>query len=139
MFLTRLIYVSTITEKFGPSSLQDILNVGRLNNTKNGITGMLCFNNKYFIQCLEGSRKDVNDAYRRIVNDDRHSNIVILEYNQINYREFSDWCMGCIPTSKFTDPLILKFSKSIEFRPYEMSGTSVYMLLLEFKKDHTSF
>ena len=139
MFLKRLIYVSTITDHFGPSSLEDILKSGRENNTKNGITGLLCFKNKYFIQCLEGSRKEVNETYNRILNDGRHSNVVLLEYSDINVREFNDWCMGYIPTSKLTDPLILKFSKSNEFNPYDMSSTSAYMLILEFKKTHKSF
>lgn len=139
MPLTRLIYVSTVSEKFSSSSLEDILKAGRVNNTKNGITGMLCFQKKYFIQCLEGSRQAVNETYKKILNDDRHSNVVILEYNQINVREFNDWCMGYIPTSHFTEPLILKFSTSKEFNPYDMSSVSVEMLLLEFKQTHTSF
>lgn len=139
MFLTRLIYASTITENFASTSLEDILKVGRINNTNNGITGMLCFNNKYFIQCLEGSRKAVNDTYNKILTDERHTDIMLLEYSQIDERVFSDWCMGCIPKSKFTDPLILKFSASIDFNPYDMSSSSVYQLLLEFKKDHISF
>ncbi|PKG37301.1 BLUF domain-containing protein [Psychromonas sp. Urea-02u-13] len=139
MFLTRLIYVSTATEKFASSSLEDILQVGRLNNTKNGITGMLCFKEKYFIQCLEGSRKAINHTYNKILKDERHTNVVLLEYSQINVREFNDWCMGYIPTSHFTEPLILKYSKSAVFRPYDMSRASAYMLLLEFKKNYTSF
>lgn len=139
MFLTRLIYVSTITDKFSSSSLEDILRIGRVNNTKNGITGMLCFKEKYFIQCLEGSRKAINHTYNKILQDERHSNIVLLAYSQIDAREFNDWCMGYIPTSHFTDPLILKFSKSIDFKPYEMSSESANMLLLEFKKNFTSF
>lgn len=139
MFLIRLIYASTTSDGFEHSSLQNILDVSRLNNTTNGITGMLCFHNKYFLQCLEGSRKAVNDAYKMILNDDRHHNVVILEYTQIDVREFSDWCLGCIPTSKFTDPLLLKFSKSTRFNPYEMSGSSAHKLLLAFKKAHTSF
>ncbi|PKF61126.1 blue light sensor protein [Psychromonas sp. psych-6C06] len=139
MPLTRLIYVSTITDKFEASSLEDILRIGRKNNSKNGITGMLCFQRKYFIQCLEGSRKAINETYNKIINDERHTDIMILEYNPIHVREFNDWCMGYIPTSQFTDPLILKFSTSVDFNPYDMSSTSVDMLMLEFKKTHLSF
>lgn len=139
MFLTRLIYVSTITDNFGSSSLEDILKIGRANNSNNGITGMLCFKNKFFIQCLEGSRTAVNATYNRIIKDQRHCNVILLEYSPIEVREFNDWCMGYIPTSKFTDPLILKFSKSSEFTPYDMTGSSVYKLMLEFKKNYKSF
>lgn len=139
MFLSRLVYVSTITDKFGPSSLEDILKIGRRNNTKNGITGMLCFKEKYFIQCLEGPQEEVNQAYSRIIRDERHSDVTLLEYSQINVREFSDWCMGYIPTSHVTAPLILKYSKCTKFNPYDMSGGSAYKLLLEFKNSYTSY
>jgi len=139
MFLTRLIYVSTITEKFGDTSLEDILKIGRVNNTKKGITGMLYFKNKYFIQCLEGERSLINETYNKIRNDERHCNIVLLEYSQIEMREFKDWCMGYIPSSKLTDDLILQFSPTAEFTPYEMSGASANLLMLEFKKNFKSF
>ncbi|GLS92092.1 hypothetical protein GCM10007916_31620 [Psychromonas marina] len=139
MFLTRLIYVSTITDKFGTTSLEDILKVGRVNNTKNGITGMLCFKDEYFIQCLEGSRDAINQTYNKILTDERHSNVVMLEYTPIDVRDFNDWCMGYIPTSQFTDPLILKFSTSLPFNPYQLSGIGAHQLLLEFKKNFTSF
>jgi hypothetical protein len=139
MFLTRLIYVSTITDKFGSTSLEDILKIGRVNNTKKGITGMLCFKNKYFIQCLEGERNRVNQTYNKIRNDERHSNVVLIEYTQIEEREFKDWCMGYIPSSKMTDDIILQFSPSVEFTPYDMSATSANLLMLEFKKNFKSF
>ncbi|MFT6154311.1 MAG: hypothetical protein ACJA1X_001663 [Bermanella sp.] len=56
MFLTRLVYASTISENFNCDDIEGILAVARKNNKQNNITGMLCFNRKYFLQCLKGSR-----------------------------------------------------------------------------------
>ncbi|EGQ9189867.1 blue light sensor protein, partial [Vibrio cholerae] len=42
--------------------------------------------------------------------------------------------MGYIPISSITKPLVLKFSSSSDFNPYQLSDSSAYMLLLELKK-----
>ncbi|MFK3866568.1 BLUF domain-containing protein [Pseudoalteromonas rhizosphaerae] len=133
MFLTRLIYASTITEHFNPSSLEEIIEKAALNNEKNNVTGMLCFNRKYFLQCIEGSRTNVNKTYNKILNDKRHTEIILLDYSEINAREFSNWSMGYVPTSRLSAQINLKFSGSSEFSPYKISGASAYMMMLELK------
>ena len=133
MFLTRLVYASTISEDFNCDDIEDILAVARKNNKQNNITGMLCFNRKYFLQCLEGSRTNVNNAYHKILNDNRHSRIVMLDYKEITMREFSAWAMGYMPESSLTAPTNLKYSGKSEFIPYEMSGESAHQMMLELK------
>lgn len=133
MFLTRLVYASTISEDFNCDDIEGILAVARKNNKQNNITGMLCFNRKYFLQCLEGSRTNVNNAYHKILNDNRHSRIVMLDYKEITMREFSDWAMGYMPESSLTAPTNLKYSGKSEFIPYEMSGESAHQMMLALK------
>ena len=134
MFLTRLIYASTKTEHFNSASLEEIIEKAASNNEKNDITGMLCFNRNYFLQCIEGSRTNVNKTYNKILNDKRHTQIILLDYSEINTREFSNWSMGYVPTSKLSAQINLKFSGSSEFSPYKISGASAYMMMLELKK-----
>ena len=133
MFLTRLIYVSTVTDFINESSLEDILKKARLHNAKNGMTGILCFSNNYFIQCIEGSRESVNETYNKIVTDTRHSNIVIIEYCEIYSREFSSWDMAYVPATKNMGPINLKFSTSTEFNPYNIPGSAAFQMLLELR------
>ena len=133
MFLTRLVYTSTISENFSPEDIESILAVARENNGENNVTGMLCFNRKYFLQCLEGSRTEVNNTYHKILNDQRHSNIIMLEYKEINSREFSNWSMGYMPESSLTSPINLKFSGTPKFDSYEMSGESAHEMMLNLK------
>lgn len=97
------------------------------------MTGLLCFNNK-FLQCLEGSRQAVNDTYHHILNDDRHSNIIMLNYTEIIVREFEQWSMGYMPQSSMTSPITLKHSGTPNFAPYEMSGESAHCLMLALKE-----
>ena len=134
MFLTRLIYVSTISENTAQAPLDDILKVARDKNTKNNLTGMLCFTRKYFLQCLEGSRTKVNETYNKILKDNRHDNLIILDYSEIKEREFSDWSMGYVPSSNMAATINLMFSGSKEFNPYDLPGNSAHLMMLELKK-----
>ncbi len=133
MFLVRLIYASKISSGFGPKDIENILQSARTYNVKTNVTGMLCFSNDYFLQCLEGSRTAVNNTYQQILNDKRHQNVIMLNYTQIPEREFEKWSMGYVPQSKLTESLNLKFSGSIDFNPFKMSGESAYLLMLALK------
>ena len=133
MFLTRILYASTVTEQFKPNDIEDILSKARKNNEKADITGMLCFSSKYFLQCIESSRTNVNVLYHKILNDKRHSNIVLLDYNEISEREFYDWSMSYVPNAKITTAINLKYSESSVFDPYQMSGNSAHKMMLELR------
>ena len=133
MFLVRLIYASKITDGFGPKDIENILQSARTYNVKTHVTGMLCFSNKYFLQCLDGSRTAVNNTYQQILNDKRHHNVIMLNYTQIPEREFEKWSMGYVPQSRVTESLNLKFSGSVDFNPFKMSGESAHLLMLALK------
>ncbi|AUL73997.1 blue light sensor protein [Pseudoalteromonas sp. 13-15] len=133
MFLVRLIYASKISDGFGPKDIENILQSARTYNVKTHVTGMLCFSNEYFLQCLEGSRTAVNNTYQQILNDKRHHNVIMLNYTQIPEREFEKWSMGYVPQSRVTQSLNLKFSGSVDFNPFKMSGESAHLLMLALK------
>jgi hypothetical protein len=133
MFLVRLIYASKITDGFGPKDIENILQSARTYNVKTHVTGMLCFSNEYFLQCLEGSRTAVNNTYQQILNDKRHHNVIMLNYTQIPEREFEKWSMGYVPQSRVTQSLNLKFSGSVDFNPFKMSGESAHLLMVALK------
>lgn len=134
MYLVRLIYKSKVREGFDPKDIETILNKARVNNAKKNVTGLLCFNKKHFLQCLEGSRKVVNDVYHKILNDERHSDIILLNYSEIEEREFDEWSMAYMPQSSLTSPLNLKYSGTPNVDPYEISGESAYRLICALKK-----
>lgn len=134
MSLIRLVYASSTSGQLTHSDVEQILESAKANNFEQGVTGILYFNNNYFLQCLEGDRERVNILYNSIVNDPRHQKIVILDYQEIHNRDFQEWSMGYVPISSATKPLTLKYSTTHEFNPYEITGNSAYMLLLELKK-----
>lgn len=133
MFLVRLVYASEVVRPVTDGDLEQILESAREKNKVAGITGMLCFHRKYFLQCLEGSRTQVNKAYQRILKDTRHSNIVILDYQELVVREFNSWSMGYMPESKLTEEINMRYSGTSEFTPFEMLGESCHKMMVELK------
>ncbi len=133
MFLVRLVYASTISEGFGEADIEDILSKAKHHNSQNCVTGVLCFNRKFFLQCLEGSRSKVNFTYHKILNDHRHHKVVLLDYKEIAQREFAEWSMGYMPESSLTTPINTKYSGTPEFDPYAMSGESSHQLMLTLR------
>ncbi|ARN73013.1 BLUF domain-containing protein [Oceanicoccus sagamiensis] len=131
MFLVRLVYASRKSPDFNESDIEQLLASARKHNLANHVTGLLCFNRKYFLQCLEGSRARVNATYHNILNDPRHNDIVMLDYREVDSRKFDAWSMGYMPESSLTTPLNLRYSGTPEFDPYDMSGESAYQMMLE--------
>lgn len=131
MFLVQLVYVSKAREKLNDRDIEAILSLSKTNNEKKAITGLLSFNHNYFLQCLEGSRSEVNKTYQSILNDPRHTDAVILNYESIDYRYFGGWSMAYVPSSSLTQERILTYGNSKEFTPYNMSGESALLLLSE--------
>lgn len=134
MYLVQLVYASKVADNFNEKDIVNILETARKHNAKLDISGILCFNSKYFLQCLEGSRSAVNALYRKILNDSRHEEVIMLGYQQIACREFSDWAMGYIPNTCLTRELTLKYSGSANFDPYKMSQESAHGLLIALRE-----
>ncbi|MDU0112701.1 BLUF domain-containing protein [Psychrosphaera aquimarina] len=136
--LSRIIYTSTISNDITPKEIEKILTKAQSNNDKKDITGMLYFSRNKFLQCLEGGRVSINETYHTILNDTRHSNIILLNYEEISQRVFSNWSMAYVPESSLSAPINLKYSNSTIFNPSEMSSESIYKMMLELKDVLTS-
>jgi hypothetical protein len=159
MFLVRLIYASTACGNLNATDFQNILTASIRNNRQGNITGMLSCDGRYFLQCLEGSRKAVNETYTRILNDPRHSDVVLLSYGEIPSRHFGEWAMGYVALTSNAEiqrdvllrlvlnpddapsdkprvqslPIprtkFLKYSTKSEFEPYSLSEDGSLALL----------
>jgi hypothetical protein len=127
--LVRLLYASRAVDA-GPEAIESILAQSREFNPANGITGVLCYGNGVFLQCLEGGRVEVNELYRRIVGDTRHRDVTLVQYDEILERRFGGWSMGQVNLSKSNQAQLLKYSERLELDPYALSG-KVSLALLE--------
>ena len=131
--LVRLLYASRATESFTIDGLGAILKTSRENNSRDGITGVLCCcaNARVFMQVLEGGRGPVSALYNRIGRDDRHDDIELLAYEEIGERSFSGWSMGQVNMSRLNPAVVLKYSQSAVLDPYAFSGKASLALFNE--------
>ena len=128
--LVRLLYVSRALDPDASAATDSILAVAREHNMANGITGILCYGGGIYLQAIEGGRNQVNNLYAQIVSDKRHTDVVLLNYEEIAERRFGGWTMGQVNLSKLNTSVVLKYSELPVLDPYAVSG-HVSLALLE--------
>lgn len=91
--MLQLTYISSAVPR-ADVNIEEILKVSRLNNGVAGVTGLLLFDGRRFLQALEGEATLVNATYQRIKADPRHRAIVLLSSNEVQSRAFGAWSMA---------------------------------------------
>jgi hypothetical protein len=132
--LVRLVYVSYANSVMSEQEVGEILEKSKINNSKKNISGVLMYSDRYFFQCLEGERKDVNKTYLRIAADTRHSRCMQVEYSQVDCRLFANWSMEYVAYNGVADQLFAKYSENGMFMPYEFSAGQAVGLLTELSQ-----
>ncbi len=116
--LCRLVYISRITSTglSSPSTLNDISETAVDSNHTNNITGILCYGNGYFFQCVEGSEQALTNLKNRLLVDDRHKDLEILDFSEITERRFGSWSLRSITLERWMtkDP---ELKKLMPFKP----------------------
>ena len=115
-------YASRAAEGLKPEAVNAILKKSTTNNPALGVTGVLCFSGTVFLQVLEGGRSQVSRLYNRIAQDPRHTDVVLLSYDEIDERSFAGWAMGQVNMNKLNPALLLKYSEAAVLDPYAVSG-----------------
>ncbi|MEO8524651.1 MAG: BLUF domain-containing protein [Caldimonas sp.] len=131
--LVRLMYASRAVESVDDHALASILKKSKERNVVSGVTGVLCFcaNARIFLQVLEGGRNTVSGLYNRISQDPRHSEVALLNYEEIGERNFSGWSMGQVNMNRLNPSLLLKYSETAVLDPYSVSGKASLALFNE--------
>lgn len=132
--LTRLIYYSTVAKIDGISEINKILEKSKDNNAERSVTGMLFFNEKYFIQVLEGDRKKVTELMLKIAQDDRHSDIVLVDVSEIGERKFHGWEMVYAGRMKMDNQTLMRFAPHRKFDPDELT-TDNFKAMIDYFYD----
>lgn len=93
--IIQLVYVSSLSLKgrLSVSIFDEIEAQASLNNQQKGITGVLCYGNGQFLQCIEGKKASIVALTTRIFSDKRHKNAEVLLLSVIEQRRFVDWRM----------------------------------------------
>ena len=116
--LCQLVYLSHITSTglSNASTLNDIAEVSIKHNNVDNITGILCYGNGYFLQCVEGTEQALTNLKNRLLVDDRHKDLMILDFSVIAERRFAGWSLRSITLERWmvSEPKLKSF---VPFRP----------------------
>ncbi len=122
------------------SIIQDIVEIAKKKNAETHITGVLFFQDRQFLQVIEGEEEDLRALMESISNDKRHQNIKILLDSEEKDRGFSAWKMDQIQLGKgkhFDAAYLEAITKSFEKLMMPSCDTLVYFykaLLQERKR-----
>jgi hypothetical protein len=98
MDLYRMSYISKNTiatsKEEIESEVKSILASATKNNPSLDITGALLFSGGYFCQTIEGPEDSIEELFETIQMDDRHGEVTVLHFEEIEERGFSDWSMA---------------------------------------------
>ena len=96
--LYQFVYISRVTFNgwSGFNILQDISKKALKNNSLDDVTGILCYGNGFFFQCVEGSEQALTNLKNRILADSRHKNLRLLDFSAITERRFTHWSLHCL-------------------------------------------
>jgi hypothetical protein len=86
-----------------------------------------------FLQVLEGSRRVISQTYNRILLDKRHVNAELIDFSEIEHRDFALWSMKVVQlgTQAEVRDIILKYSSTDTFSPISMTGRQSLNFLRE--------
>jgi hypothetical protein len=97
--LKSITYTSLAALDLGTEDLAAIHQTARHFNALDGITGLLVFDGKRFLQIVEGSDEAVDSLIARLRSDPRHSAIEVRDERHVDRRSFPDWSMELVEVS----------------------------------------
>ena len=110
----QLTYVSTQTRDMNAADLIGMLNQAQIANDLLGITGLLLHREDSFFQIIEGNQDSVENLFKKIESDSRHTRVEVMFRGDTKGREFPDWKMGFLELDGIDVRMLPAFSKFLE-------------------------
>jgi hypothetical protein len=92
--MRRIVYASRALHDFDDEELLALLGRARATNQQGGVTGMLVYSARSFLQLIEGEDDQVEVVWDRIRTDGRHTDLRVLLDGPVSVRQFDAWTMG---------------------------------------------
>lgn len=134
-----LVYVSSASRLMNDAELEEILRVSRVNNQRDGITGMLLYKDGNIMQALEGPEEKVLLLTEKIRRDPRHYGLQVLLRDHIRERQFDRWAMAFqkldpLPIGS-PDGLSDFLDDEVAPQAFRSNPAKAYRLLLSFRNN----
>lgn len=127
--LHRLIYASEATRPMDANTVNQLLAKARAANARRDITGALVLDAQHFLQVLEGSRAQLSSLYSRLVADERHRALLLIEFAPIAERSFVGWNMAFAAADEATAGVLRRYTSGGRLNPEALSPTAALNVL----------
>lgn len=111
------------------AEIRRILDISRRNNMAASVTGALLFNNGCFAQVLEGDYAAVERTFERIQMDERHADVVPLQFEAVAARNFNNWSMAYVGAAASDSVRFGGLAGESGFDPARMDAEAVFRSL----------
>ena len=125
----RLVYASVAHPDLKLSELDSVIRVSERNNARDGVSGALICAEGCFLQILEGNRRQLSHTFARILRDERHSHVCLIEFAESEERQFSTWAMRHL---SFQPDQLHKAVGMREFDPLNWTAKQCYAFFLRY-------
>jgi hypothetical protein len=127
----HLIYASRAKEGLALKELQAVLDAAEIFNTENNITGALVFGRGMFLQVIEGERTRLSTLYHKLLKDERHMNIELMEFQEKPAREFPAWRMKLVRLPESNAGKSPRSLQGQPFDPFKLTAQTAIEVLKE--------
>ena len=90
--ISQYLYIST-APSLARSDVDAILEASQRNNAARGVTGLLLYNGRNFLQLLEGDESELVSLMVKISHDPRHTGISMIDRKMVDERVCPNWAM----------------------------------------------
>lgn len=99
----HIIYLSQATTAMTEDELAALLAQARQANEQRGVTGLLVYGDRQFLQVMEGEAEVLMPLYEHIAKDRRHTGLIKMADKPVAQRSFADWSMAfrAVPAEQF--------------------------------------
>ncbi|WP_237153573.1 BLUF domain-containing protein [Oryzibacter oryziterrae] len=134
MSLSRLVFFSRTNIKIGESAgmIRGMLQACSEYSPVSGLTGGLVFNEKFFMQVIEGSRDQVSKQLKILYEDNRHEELTVLSVSEIYRREFEGWAVGYAGRTIDAERLYMRYCPTVDINPTIMSAEALFNFIRDF-------
>lgn len=135
MALHEIVYVSLATQAMHQDGLVELLERARLHNARRGITGLLLYHRREFLQLIEGERHEVETLFESICRDDRHQQIHTLWEGPVQAKGFTGWSMGFVATDEAQLRSVPGYASLQDVHLHELQKGSAGKTILQHMRD----
>jgi hypothetical protein len=136
MILVRLTYFSRnlLDRCYGSrldAGLAEMTAASIANNRRDGITGALICDRRWFAQALEGAESKLSATFERILRDRRHCDVSLVTMQAVAERRYADFAMVTHLHGADNDDLFRHYAEDEVFDPRQMRADRLCDLIEE--------